>query len=162
LIGCNAANSPTYNIIKDTTMACENGSVAPTNAIEIHTTADASAIPTIRAVATQLATHAGFETNSIDDLRIAVDEACAQLVQISPPHATLSCIFIVRADRIVVAAEAPVDNPIEPLPTSSLGWRVLEYLADDLQAVVVPGEAGQHARACITLTKAAVTTRPWD
>ena len=111
MIRCNATNSPTCNTIKDITIACEDGFIAPTNAIEIHTTAGAIATPTIRTVAAELATRAGFATNSIDALQIAVDDGCALLVHIAAPKATLSCTFSVRPDRIVLACGCRIAHP---------------------------------------------------
>lgn len=88
------------------------------------------AIPTIRTVAADLATRAHFDLDSIDDLRMAVEDACAMLVRIAAPNATLSCRFTVRADRIELAADADVDvdDGAEALPTGSFGWRVLSLL----------------------------------
>jgi hypothetical protein len=62
----------------------------------------------------------------------------------------------------VLAAEVDVDDAADLLPTGSFGGRILEYLADEVQAVVVPGESGQRGRVCITLGQAAVTTAPRD
>jgi serine/threonine-protein kinase RsbW len=97
---------------------------------------------------------------------MAVEDACAMLVRIAAPNATLSCRFTVRADRIELAADADVDVDVddgaEALPTGSFGWRVLSYLADEVTARVLPGEPGQHARVGITVAKDAVTTPPWD
>jgi serine/threonine-protein kinase RsbW len=147
-------------------MASGAGSVAPTGAIELRSTASSLAIPTIRTVAADLATRADFDLDSIIDLRMAVDDACAMLVAIAAPNATLSCRFTVRADWIELAADVDVDVDVddgaEPLPTGSFGWRVLSYLADEVTARVVAGEPGQHARVGITVAKAAVTTPPWD
>jgi hypothetical protein len=55
----------------------------------------------IRAVAADLAARADFEVDSIDDLRMAVDDACTMLIEIAAQGATLSCRFTVRprADR---------------------------------------------------------------
>jgi serine/threonine-protein kinase RsbW len=88
---------------------------------------------------------------------MAVDDACAMLVRIAAPNATLSCRFTVETDRIELAADMA-----ELLPTGSFGWRVLGHLADEVTARVLPGEPGQHARVGITVAKDAVTTPPWD
>jgi serine/threonine-protein kinase RsbW len=93
---------------------------------------------------------------------MVVDDACAMLVAIAAPNATLSCRFTVRADGIELAVDVDVDDGAEPLPTGSFGWRVLSYLADEVTARIVAGEPGQHARVGITVAKDAVTTPPWD
>lgn len=68
--------------------------------IELQTPAHAVAIPVIRTVAADLAARADFELDSIDDLRMAVDDACAMLVGVAADGATLSCRFIVWPERI--------------------------------------------------------------
>ncbi len=124
--------------------------------LELRTTASALVIPTIRSVAADLAARADFDLDSIDDLRMAVDDVCAMLVRIAARDATLSCSFIVRADRIELAAEIDADASAGPLPTKSFGWRVLESLADDVSVAYLPGVHGEGGRVCITLAKGAV------
>ena len=105
--------------------------------VEIRTAASASLIPTVRAVASDLAARADFDLDTISDLRMAVDEACATLVGLASPGSLLCCTFEVRAERIDVAAQ--VQTPADAaLPTDSFGWRVLETLADQV-AVDHPG-----------------------
>ncbi len=128
--------------------------------IELHTAASAIAIPTIRTVAADLAARADFDLDSIDDLRMAVDDVCAMLVRMAAMDATLSCRFTVRAEQIELAAEVDADDSVGPLPTRSFGWRVLESLADEVRAEVLPGAQGRRGRVCITLVKGAVTTPP--
>ncbi len=129
-------------------------------AIELQTTAGALAIPTIRTVAADLAARADFDLDSIDDLRMAVDDVCAMLVRIAALNATLSCRFTLRAERIELAAEVDADGSADPLPTRSFGWRVLESLADEVSTQFLPGAQGQSGRVCITLVKGVVTAPP--
>ena len=123
---------------------------------ELRATASATAIPTIRSVAADLAARADFDLDSIDDLRMAVDDVCAMLVRIAARHATLICSFIVRADRIKLVAQIDADALAGPLPTTSFGWRVLESLADEVSVAYLPGVQGEGGRVCITLAKGAV------
>lgn len=135
-------------------------------AIELHTTASVIAIPTIRTVAADLAARADFDLDSIDDLRMAVDDVCAMLVRIAALNATLSCSFTVRDERIELAAEVDAYDSTMTLPMGSFGWRVLESLADDVSACYLPGGRnsaahgsgahGQDRRVRITLAKDAV------
>jgi serine/threonine-protein kinase RsbW len=128
--------------------------------VELRTTASTVAIPTIRMVAADLAARADFDLDSIDDLRMAVDDACAMLVRIAAHSATLSCRFTVRAERIEVTAEVDVDDLADPLPTGSFSWRVLDCLTDEVSAVSVPAAASdQLDRVCITLVKDGATAQ---
>src|SRR3712207_2378660 len=61
--------------------------------VEVRTSATAALIPTIRAVASDLAARADFDLDAISDLRMAVDEACATLVDVAAPTSTLQCTF---------------------------------------------------------------------
>jgi serine/threonine-protein kinase RsbW len=125
--------------------------------IELHTAATPVVIPTIRTVAADLAARADFDLDSIDDLRMAVDDVCALLVRIATLNATLSCTFTVRAEQIELAAEVDADDSADPLPTRSFGWRVLESLADEVSARFLPGAQGQRSRVRITLAKGALS-----
>jgi serine/threonine-protein kinase RsbW len=125
--------------------------------LELRTAASTITIPTIRTVAADLAARADFDLDSIDDLRMAVDDLCAMLVRIAAVNATLSCRFTVLPERIEVAAEVDVDGAANSLPTGSFGWRVLECLADEVNAVSLPAESGQRGRVCITLAKVVET-----
>jgi serine/threonine-protein kinase RsbW len=127
---------------------------------ELNTTASTLAIPTIRTVAADLAARADFELDSIDDLRMAVDDVCAMLVRLAAPDAALSCRFTVRPERIEVAAEVDVEDVVDPLPMGSFRWRMLECLADEVSAVSLPAKPGQQrGRLCVTLVKSAATAQ---
>ncbi|MGH3872611.1 MAG: ATP-binding protein [Pseudonocardiaceae bacterium] len=129
--------------------------------IELHTAAQALAIPTIRTVAADLAARADFDLDSIDDLRMAADDACAMLVQVAAVNATLSCRFTVDTDRIELAAEVEVADSAGPLSTTSFRWHVLEALADEVSARYLPDAQGEDRRVCITLAKGAgIAPRP--
>jgi serine/threonine-protein kinase RsbW len=127
--------------------------------IELQTPAHAVVIPVMRTVAADLAARADFELDSIDDLRMAVDDACAMLVGIAATSATLSCRFTVWPERIEMVADVNVDDGADPLPTGSFRWRVLECLTEQVKTRVLPGQPG---RMRITLSQHARTTLPWD
>jgi serine/threonine-protein kinase RsbW len=141
------------------TMVCGAGGVVPVGTTELHTLASASAIPTIRLVAAHLAARADFDLDSIEDLRMAVNEACALLVPIAAGKGRLSCGFTVRPHRVELVVEVEVDDAADSFTPGSLGWRVLNWLAGEVNALVLPAEAGQHGLVCITLAKDAATHR---
>lgn len=127
--------------------------------VELHTAASTLVIPTIRTVAADLAARADFDLDSIDDLRMAVDDLCAMLVRVAAADATLHCKFTVAPERIEVTADVEVDDPVEPPSTRTFGWRVLECLTDEVRAVSVPAELGHRGRVRITLAKDAATAQ---
>jgi serine/threonine-protein kinase RsbW len=134
----------------------------PVLSIELHTPASTVVIPVIRVVAADLAARADFEVDSVDDLRMAVDDACAMLVRIAAGGAPLGCRFTVGPERIEVVAEVDVEHGAQPLPTGSFGWRVLECLAEEVTACALPAQPPRRGRVRITLGKHATTAPPWD
>jgi serine/threonine-protein kinase RsbW len=105
----------------------------PGSVVEVRTSASASLIPTIRAVASDLAARADFDLDAISDLRMAVDEACATLVDVAVPGSSLRCTFDVREELIRVHAEVETGDVATPVSTDTFGWRVLQTLADEVE-----------------------------
>lgn len=145
----------------------------PVVSIEMRTMAHAVAIPTIRTVAADLAARADFDLDSIDDLRMAVDDACAMLVRAAAHDGVLNCRFTIAAGRIEVAAEVDADHLVDPLPTGSFDRRVLESLVDEVNCLFLPGVPSpdgsgsdgspaqvRSGRVRITLTKGALMAPP--
>jgi serine/threonine-protein kinase RsbW len=119
--------------------------------IELQTPASTVVIPVIRAVAADLAARADFDLDSIDDLRIAVDDACAMLIRIAAQSATLRCQFTVSPERIEAVVDVDVEDGADRLPTGSFGWLVLECLAEEVKACAVAAQPGQRRRVRIRL-----------
>ena len=103
--------------------------------VEVRTSATAALIPTIRAVASDLAARADFDLDAISDLRMAVDEACATLVDVAAPSTMLQCTFLVHAEHIEVHAEVRAGAADAVVSTDTFGWRVLQTLADSVEAL---------------------------
>ena len=121
--------------------------------VEVRTSATAALIPTIRAVASDLAARADFDLDAISDLRMAVDEACATLVDAADSTSQLQCRFLVRPERIRVHAEVQAAKPDAVLSTDTFGWRVLQTLADDVTVDSSPGHDGVGPTVGIKLAK---------
>lgn len=113
-----------------------------TSTVEVRTAASAALIPTIRAVASDLAARADFDLDAISDLRMAVDEACATLVDLAAPASTLTCTFRVQAERIEVKAQVEAAQSGISVSTDTFGWRVLQTLADHVEAQRGEGNGG--------------------
>jgi serine/threonine-protein kinase RsbW len=99
--------------------------------VEVRISARPALIPTVRAVASDLAGRADFDLDAISDLRMAVDEACTTLVGLASPEVMLSCKFILADNRIEVTVSTTADSGCA-VNTESFGWRVLETLADEV------------------------------
>jgi serine/threonine-protein kinase RsbW len=112
--------------------------------------ADGAYVAVPRAVVGNLAARNDFTVDAIDDLRIAVDEACALLL----PHATagtVDCVFTIDRPTIVVEVAAGVPEGWHP-DTTGFGWTVLAALVES----AVARNAGD--RLTITLTASALST----
>lgn len=136
-----------------------NASQEPMWSIELRTRAIPIAIPTIRTVGADLAMRADFDLDSIDDVRLAVDEACTALVRLASRNAALNCTFAILVDRIELNAQVQTTDPAGLPPTNSFGWRVLQTLTDGVGAWFVPGAVGQPGKACIQLVKNAASAQ---
>jgi len=110
--------------------------------------ADGAYIAVPRSVVGNLAARNDFTVDAIDDLRIAVDEACSLLL----PQATdgvLDCVFEIAPPLITVRTSAAVPPGWTP-DTTSFGWTVLTALVETAAAESVDG------RLTITVTATAV------
>jgi serine/threonine-protein kinase RsbW len=101
----------------------------------------------LRTATAGLAARLQFTLDEIEDLRIAVDEACAMLLPIATPDAELSCRFAVTDDALTVETSVPTTASGTRLPAESFSWQVLSALADEIDATL----SGGHA--AIRLTK---------
>jgi len=92
-------------------------------------------VAVLRTAIAGVAARADFSVDDIEDLRIAVDEACSLLLASASPGAALSCQLAGRPDSVVAAVSTTVTDPTPP-DTSSFGWLVLSALAGAVEADV--------------------------
>ena len=91
----------------------------------------------LRTATAGLAARLQFTLDEIEDLRIAVDEACAMLLPIAVPDAELSCQFTVSDDALTVETSVPTASTGPRLPAeSSFAWKVLTALTTSASATV--------------------------
>src|SRR2546421_12864947 len=93
--------------------------------------ADGSYLAVLRTATAGLAARLQFPLDEIEDLRIAVDEACAILLAVAALDAELACRFTVTDDTLTVEAAVPAASPAVRLPSGeSFAWQVLSALTD--------------------------------
>lgn len=97
--------------------------------VEVRVNADPALIPSVRAVAADLAARADFDLDAVSDLRMAVDEVCSALVPLAAPGGQLRCGFWVADGAIEVVSRVPVESGAT-LRQDTFGWRVLTTLTD--------------------------------
>lgn len=103
--------------------------------VELRVAARAGMVSTVRAVAALVAGRADFDIDTISDLRLAVDEACGSLVELTAGSGTLECVFSVAEDAmdVLVGTVAKVSDFSVGLDTTGFGWQLLRALTDRVE-----------------------------
>jgi serine/threonine-protein kinase RsbW len=107
--------------------------------VEVRTPADVVYVSTLRLTAASLAARCDLTIDDIEDLRLAVDEACALLLPHATADATLTARFVLHAGRLEVETAVATAEAAEP-DRSGFAWTVLGALASH---VAVRSEGGQ-------------------
>jgi serine/threonine-protein kinase RsbW len=103
--------------------------------------ADGGYLGVLRTATAGLAARLHFALDEIEDLRIAVDEACTMLLAVTTPGAELDCRFAVTEDALTVEVSTPA-VPDARLPAeSSFAWKVLTALTTSATADLSAGRA---------------------
>jgi serine/threonine-protein kinase RsbW len=97
--------------------------------IEIRTLASDNHVSGIRALAADLAMRADFDLDTISDLRLAVEEACATVLANADPNGMLVCRLLVSAARLEITAHVRLPAVGEPA-VEPFSLRILRTLAD--------------------------------
>ena len=101
--------------------------------VELTIPASSAWIALVRTAATATAARLDYSVERIDDLSLAVDEACSLLVATARPGTQVTCRFTVAADRSLdVFLATPTDAPVPD--STSFAWIVLTALVDDVDA----------------------------
>jgi serine/threonine-protein kinase RsbW len=109
--------------------------------------ANSAYLSVLRTATAGLAARLQFTLDEIEDLRIAVDEACAMLLAGGESDdAELNCRFVLASDQITVTVSVPAEEPALP-SRDTFAWQVLAALAGSVEASFVDG------RLVIELTK---------
>jgi serine/threonine-protein kinase RsbW len=110
--------------------------VAQTHAdVMLRIPADSAYLAVLRTATAGLAARLDFTLDDIEDLRIAVDEACAMVLPQARPDSDLTCTFDLDAARLTVAVSAECDSP-RPPNRDGFAWTVLAALTNEVSAEV--------------------------
>ena len=97
--------------------------------------ADGAYLSVLRTATASLASRLDFTIDDIEDLRIAVDEACAMLLVQAVPGADLECSFELTGDAIDVSVTVPTLDGEQP-SRDTFAWTVLTALAGEVDSSV--------------------------
>ena len=105
-------------------------------------------VATLRLAATSLAARCDLTVDDIDDLGLAVDEACALLLPHATPDTTLTAHFDLESGCLTVATSVHAPDADSASPDrEGFAWSLLSALATDVE---VDGSGGTLS---ITVTK---------
>jgi len=116
--------------------------------------AEGAYLSVLRTATAGLAARLDFTLDEIEDLRIAVDEACGMLLAQAAPGADLECDFTLGEDRMSIAVSTLASEP-RPPARDTFAWTVLSALAGSADAWVGPGD-----RVTVMLRKIRESSRP--
>jgi serine/threonine-protein kinase RsbW len=119
----------------------------PLDVVVITLPADSAYLSVLRTATAGLAARLDFTIDEIEDLRIAVDEACAMLLPQAVVGANITCEFLLEDDSIRVGVSVLTVDGQQP-SRDTFAWTVLSALAGD-----VDSSADADKRITITLRK---------
>ena len=103
--------------------------------VELRIPADSAYLSVLRTATAGLAARLDFTLDDIEDLRIAVDEACAMVLPQAGADSDLNCAFFLQGDTLSVAVTARCESPRAP-NQDSFAWTVLSALTSTLDSTV--------------------------
>ena len=101
------------------------------DAVEIRLPADSAYLSVLRTATAGLAARLDFTLDEIEDLRIAVDEACAMLLPHAVETAQLICRFELSVETLEVTVTLPTTRGQLP-ERDTFSWTVLSALAGEV------------------------------
>jgi len=116
--------------------------------VEVRVPADGAYVATLRLTSASLAARCDLTIDDIEDLRLAVDEACALLLPHAQAGSTMQARFQLASGRLeVTTTVASPDGSSASPDRSGFAWSVLSALASDVEVMAEGGHLS------ITVTK---------
>ena len=101
--------------------------------LELRVPTTPNQLPAVRAMAGDLAMRMDYDLDAVEDLRLAVDEACATLTAIVSDDRRLTVVFETTRRGLHIDAWVPTAEGTD-VPRDGFGWAVLHTLVDEVQA----------------------------
>jgi serine/threonine-protein kinase RsbW len=115
-------------------------------------------LPAVRAMVGDLAMRMDYDLDAVEDLRLAVDEACATLSAVVSGDRRLTVVFEASRAGLHIDAWVPTIEGTD-VPRDGFGWAVLHTLVDNVdagaatQATVPAGDGSSSPVAVISMDK---------
>jgi serine/threonine-protein kinase RsbW len=113
-----------------------------TSTVHLEIPASGAYLAVARAAATGLAAQLHFTYDEIDDLRIAVDEACTQLMARRGSAETIRVVYHMADGALSVEVSVAASDSGAPLERDTFAWQILNAMTDE---VIEKAEAGRLA-----------------
>ena len=101
--------------------------------------AEGAYLSVLRTATAGLAARLDFTLDEIEDLRIAVDEACAMLLPQAIPGTNLECAFDLGAEQMTITVSVVAAEPRRPA-RDTFAWTVLSALAGTVDSRLGPDD----------------------
>jgi serine/threonine-protein kinase RsbW len=119
--------------------ATGTSTMGATDQVTVRMPADGAYLSVLRTATAGLAARLDFTLDEIEDMRIAVDEACAMVLSQAIPGSNLECVFSLGQDEMTVSVSVRCLAPRVPAG-DTFAWTVLSALAGSVDAQVGPGD----------------------
>jgi serine/threonine-protein kinase RsbW len=103
--------------------------------------ADPDFLILVRSTAAHLGARVGLSVSEIDDLRLAVDEACGLFLARGWCSGALVCEFCDSGDAVALAVSAVVTGNFAAEQVGTFGWSLVQSLVDELSWSADAGRA---------------------
>ena len=126
--------------------------------LELRVPTTPTQLPAVRAMAGDLAMRMDYDLDAVEDLRLAVDEACATLASVVSGDRRLTVVFETTRAGLHIDAWVPTVEGTD-VPRDGFGWAVLHTLVDNVeagpatQATVPAGDGSAAPVALISMDK---------
>lgn len=107
--------------------------------VELTVPAQSSYVSLVRSATAAICAQADFTIDALDDLRLAVDEACALLIAQASPGADLHAQWDVDSAVVNIDISCPTATSAG-VKTDTFAWTVLTALVERVDSLVTDGQ----------------------
>jgi serine/threonine-protein kinase RsbW len=107
--------------------------------VELRLPVDSAYVSVLRATTVSLAARLDFTIDDIEDLRMAVGEACAMVLPCADEGSDVSCRYFMSKGRLTISVTVPSQDPELP-DKDGFAWQMLSALTTNATAEAEAGE----------------------
>jgi serine/threonine-protein kinase RsbW len=101
--------------------------------VELRLPVDSAYVSVLRATTVSLAARMDFTIDDIEDLRMAVGEACAMVLTCADENSDLTCAYFMTKGEVTITVTVPSASPEMP-DRDGFAWQMLSALTTDASA----------------------------